>query len=101
MAFFDDMLKGGNLVTGAAIAVGTAVLLPVIAPAVGSLLRPAAKAVIKGGILTYDYGRQAVAQLGEMSSDLAAEARAEAQQAAAEAGTGTTTAAANADPHSA
>jgi hypothetical protein len=99
MALFDDMLKGGNIVTGVAVAIGAAVLVPVIAPAVGGLLRPAAKAVIKGGILTYDYGRQAVAQLSEMGSDLAAEARADVQQAAAEAETATTAATATTKPH--
>ena len=81
MAFFDDMLKGGNIVTGLAIAVGTAVLVPVIAPAVGGVLRPAAKAVIKGGIGAYDWGRQAIAQAGEATSDMVAEARSEAQNA--------------------
>lgn len=84
MAFFEDMFKGGNILTGVAMAVGAAVLVPVIAPAVGGLLRPAAKAVIKGGIIAYDRGRQAVAELGEMTSDLTAEARADVSTAAAD-----------------
>ena len=75
MAFFEDMFKGGNILTGVVVAVGATVLVPVVAPVIGSLLRPAAKAAIKGGILAYDRGRQAVAQLGEMASDVAAEAR--------------------------
>ncbi|MDT7953840.1 MAG: DUF5132 domain-containing protein [Acetobacteraceae bacterium] len=79
MAFFDDMFKGGNLVTGLAIAVGTAVLVPVIGPVVGSVLRPAAKAVIKGGIVAYDWGRQAVAEASESASDMVAEVRSDAQ----------------------
>ncbi len=83
MAFFDDMFKGGNIVTGVAIAVGTAVILPTVAPALSNALRPAAKAVIKGGILAYDRGRQAMAQLGEMTSDMVAEARADAHHAEA------------------
>ena len=78
MALFDDIFKGGNIVTGVAIAVGTAVVLPVVAPALSNALRPAAKAVIKGGILAYDRSRQAMAQLGEMTSDMVAEARADA-----------------------
>lgn len=81
----EDFFKGGNVVTGLAIGVGTAVLAPVIAPAVSGLLRPAAKAVIKGGILAYDWSRQAAAQVGEAASDMAAEARAETHH------TGTTT----------
>lgn len=80
MAFFEDVFKGGNVVTGLAIGVGTAVVAPLIMPAVGSMLRPAAKAVIKGGILAYDQGRQAVARLSESASDVVAEARSDVQQ---------------------
>lgn len=73
----EDIFKGGNIVTGLAIGLGTAVLAPVIAPAVTNLLRPAAKVVIKGGIVAYDWGRQAAAQVGEATSDMVAEARAD------------------------
>lgn len=82
----EDIFKGGNIVTGLAIGVGTAVLAPVIAPAVSSLLRPAAKAVIKGGIVAYDWGRQAAAQVSEAASDMAAEVRAETHHAEATTG---------------
>ncbi|HET9146408.1 MAG TPA: DUF5132 domain-containing protein [Acetobacteraceae bacterium] len=85
MASFEDLFSGGNIVTGIAIAVGTAVLAPVIGPAVSNVLRPAAKAVIKGGIIIYDQGRQAAAQVSEMTSDMVAEARADAQQSEAKA----------------
>src|SRR5215813_8691455 len=44
MALFDDILSGGNLVTGLAIGVGAVVVLPLAAP----ILRPLAKTVIKG-----------------------------------------------------
>ena len=83
MAFFEDMFKGGNIVTGVVVAVGATVLVPVVAPAIGSLLRPAAKAAIKGGILAYDIAgvRLSLAQLGEMASDVAAEARVDAERA--------------------
>src|SRR5574340_1202603 len=83
----EDMFKGGNLVAGLAIGLGTAILAPGIAPAVSSLLRPAAKAVIKGGIVAYDWGRQAAAQVGEPASDMATEARAEVHKAEASGGT--------------
>ena len=95
MAVLEDVFKGGNIVTGLALAVGAAVLAPVVLPAVSGLLRPAAKAAIKGGILVYDRGRQAVAELGEMTSDIAAEARADmghAREAATSEGPG-------AEPH--
>jgi hypothetical protein len=85
MASLEDMFSGENLVIGIAIAIGTAVLAPVIAPVVSNVLRPAAKAVIKGGIIIYDQGRQAAAQVGEITSDMVAEARADAQRAEAKA----------------
>ena len=72
MALFDDLLKG-NPLTGIAIGIGAYLL----APTIGQLLRPAAKAAIKGGILAY----QGLAQLGEMGSDVVAEARSELESA--------------------
>ena len=47
MALFDDILSGGNWVTGLAIGVGAVVALPLAVP----FLRPLAKTAIKGGIL--------------------------------------------------
>jgi Na+/H+-translocating membrane pyrophosphatase len=73
----EDIFKGGNIITGLAIGVGATILAPLVVPAVSTVLRPAAKAVIKGGIVAYDWGRQAVAEVGEAASDMAAEVRAE------------------------
>jgi hypothetical protein len=69
MALFDEVLSGGNLVTGVALGVAAAVILPLAGP----ILRPLAKNVIKGGILAY----QGAAGLIEDISDLVAEAAAE------------------------
>ena len=77
MAFFEDVFKGGNIVTGLAIGIGSAVVAPLILPAIGNALRPVAKTMIKGGILVYDQGRQAMARVGEAASDVVAEARSE------------------------
>ena len=44
MALFDDILTGGNLMTGVALGVGAAIILPLGGP----ILRPLAKNVIKG-----------------------------------------------------
>jgi hypothetical protein len=66
MAMLDDIFQG-NVLTSVAVGLG-AVLL---APLAGPVLRPAAKAVIKGGILAY----QGLADLGEAVGDLVAEAR--------------------------
>ena len=46
----------------------------VLAPTVGRVLRPAAKAVIRSGIVLY---RETVAEVGEAASDLVGEVRAE------------------------
>jgi hypothetical protein len=69
MALFDDILSGGNWVTGVAIGVGAVVILPLAAP----ILRPLAKTAIKGGILAY----RGAAGLVEGIGDLVAEAVAE------------------------
>ena len=72
-------LLGGNLKTGTAMAVGAGVVLlaPVIIPAVASVLKPVAKAVIKGGMLAFENARIAVAETKETIEDIAAEARSE------------------------
>ena len=74
MPIFDDVLAGGNWVTGLAIGVGAVVVLPLVAP----ILRPVAKTAIKGGILAY----QGAAELFEGVNDLVAEAVAEAGEEA-------------------
>lgn len=76
MAFFEDMFSG-NPVTGALVGIGALMVAPTVVPAVGRVLRPAAKAVIKGGIVLY---RETIAEVGEAASDLFAEARAELEK---------------------
>lgn len=73
MALWEDLFKG-NAVTGVAVGLGAVLLAPTVIPAVGRVLRPAAKAVIKGGLVLY---RETVSEVGEVASDLFAEARAE------------------------
>jgi ABC-type phosphate transport system permease subunit len=70
-------LFGGGLKTGSAMAIGTGVVLlaPIIIPAVASVMRPLAKAVIKGGMLAYENACIAVAETKETIEDIAAEAR--------------------------
>jgi Protein of unknown function (DUF5132) len=76
MALIEDMFKG-NLVAGLAVGIGAVLLGPSVIKTVGSVLRPAAKAVIKGSLVCY---RETVSELGEMASDLLAEARAELEE---------------------
>lgn len=73
MAIFEDIFKGGNIVAGLAIGIGAAVLAPVLIPA----LRPLAKSVIKAGLIAYEQGRVALAELNEHTGDIMAEARSE------------------------
>jgi hypothetical protein len=76
MALIEDMFKG-NLATGLAVGIGTVLLGPALIETVGRTLRPAAKAVVKGGLVFY---RETLSELGEVASDLVAEARAELEQ---------------------
>ena len=73
MALLEDMFKGGNIVVGLAIGVGAVVL----APAVIQAPRPLAKSVIKAGLIAYDQGRVALAEVNEHTGGIMAEARAE------------------------
>jgi hypothetical protein len=76
MALFDNGLKG-NILSGLAIGIGAAVLAPAVAPVLASIAKPLAKAAIKGGMLLYEKGREAVAEAGEMVEDIVAEAKSE------------------------
>jgi hypothetical protein len=80
MALFDDVLKG-NVVTGLAIGIGAAVLAPVVIPVAAQIVKPLAKAAIKGGIVLYEKGKETVAEMGEVVEDLIAEAKAEMDSA--------------------
>jgi hypothetical protein len=72
LALFKDALEGGAG-TGLAIVGGAALALTVV-PAIAQILRPVAKAAIKGGIVFY---RETVVCIGCAAEDLIAEARAE------------------------
>jgi hypothetical protein len=53
------------------------ILLPVIVPVAGKVVKPLAKAAIKGGIVLYEQGKGVIAEVGETLEDLIAEAKAE------------------------
>lgn len=78
MALFEDVFKGGNIITGLAVGIGAAVIVPVIGP----VLRPLAKSTLKAGLVAYDQGRTMFSELAEKSSDMLAEAREEMAQEA-------------------
>jgi len=76
MSFIEDVFKG-NLGTSLAIGLGALILGPVIIPVVGAIVKPAAKAAIKGGMLLCKVGRKGVAEAGDFFGDVVAEARSE------------------------
>jgi Protein of unknown function (DUF5132) len=75
-----DLLKGSGL-TGLIVGIGVVLLSPILPPVVREVIRPAAKAVIRSGLVLYEQGRVAVAEVGEMAEDVYAEARAELEEA--------------------
>lgn len=74
-----DMFKNGAG-TGLLIALAAVVLVPVALPVVARASKPFAKAVIKSGMIVYEKGREAVAELTEVVEDVVAEAKAEIEQ---------------------
>ena len=81
MAVIEDVLKG-NLAAGLAVGVGAIIFGPTVIQTMGSIFRPAAKTLLKSGMVFY---RETLSEVGEMAADLVAEARAELDQ---EAGSG-------------
>jgi hypothetical protein len=79
MALFDSVVDGfgSSWVPNVLLGVGVALVAPVVVPALAAGMRPLAKAVIKGGIMVYDKGAEALAEAGEQLSDLMAEVRSE------------------------
>jgi hypothetical protein len=69
MALIDDLLRGGNLVTGLAIGAGAIIVWPLVGP----LVRPVAKTAIKGGILAYREAAKlyegTVAGIGDLTTE--------------------------------
>ena len=73
MALLDDVLKGGNLMTGLAIGVGALIAWPLISP----IARPLAESVIKGGLTAYRQAEELFAGAIEGIGDVVAEAQQE------------------------
>lgn len=74
------MALGNGWKTAATLAVGGAIgvfLAPAVGPALGRLVRPAAKAGIKAGLMLLERSRMAAAELRETVEDITAEAQAE------------------------
>ncbi len=78
MGFLDNAVKG-TVLTGLAIGIGAAVLAPVILPVLAGVAKPLAKAAMKSGLLLYNKSKEVVAEIGEVTEDLWAEAKTEAE----------------------
>ena len=78
MALFEDALKGEGLGAGLGVVLVASLAAPVVMP----LLRPLAKGVIKAGLIAFDQGRVALAELNERTGDIVGEARAEIDERA-------------------
>jgi hypothetical protein len=77
----------GNIVTGLVIGVGSAIVAPLVVPALSKAAKPLAKAAIKGGLALFETGREKLAEMHEVVDDLVAEAKTEiAAEQAAQAG---------------
>jgi hypothetical protein len=60
-----------------AIGVGVAVALPLTIAFVAPYLRPAARSLVKAGLVAFEKGREVTAEIGEAMEDLVAEVREE------------------------
>ena len=67
----------GTIITAVLAGVAGGLAAPLILPRVERNLRPATKRLFKTGIALYERGRERAAEIGEFTSDMMAEARAE------------------------
>jgi hypothetical protein len=74
MGLIEDAFKGW---TGLAVGLGVAYAAPTFAPALGSVVRPLAKGVIKTGLVIAQSVREYAAEASDELGDIDAEARAE------------------------
>jgi Protein of unknown function (DUF5132) len=66
-----------TIVTALAAGFAGGLLAPLVLPRLERNIRPATKSLFKTGIALYERGRERAAEIGELASDMMAEARAE------------------------
>lgn len=66
-------MRSDDLIKGAALGVGVALLVPVAIVALAPVLRPLARTALKTGIMAYEKGRETLEELGETIDDVRAE----------------------------
>jgi hypothetical protein len=74
-------MQNEDLIKGAALGVGLALLVPVAIMALAPVVKPLARSAVRGGLLAYEKGREALEEIGESMEDLKAEIEAEMSQA--------------------
>ena len=74
MGLFDN---GFKVSTGLAIGLGAVILLPVAAPVIAAVTKPLVKAGMKGGMILFQKGKEAIAEASEVLEDMVVEAQAE------------------------
>jgi hypothetical protein len=79
MPQIDKLLQNQNLRT-TAIGLGIAVAVPVAVAFLAPYLRPVLRSAVKGGVVAFEKGKEAVAQVGESMDDLVAEIRDELRE---------------------
>ena len=67
------MARNEDLLKGAALGLGVAVLVPVVVAALMPVIRPMARSALKAGIFAYEKGRETLDGIGETVDDLVAE----------------------------
>lgn len=67
------MARNNDLLKGAAIGLGVAVLVPVVVAALMPVIKPMARSALKAGIFAYEKGRESLEGIGETVDDLVAE----------------------------
>jgi hypothetical protein len=67
----------GTLLAALAAGFAGGLLAPIVLPRLQRNIRPATKRLFKTGVTLYERGRERAAEIGELASDLMAEARAE------------------------
>ena len=75
------MAQRNDLLKGAAIGIGVAVLVPVVAMALVPIVRPMARSVLRAGLLAYEKTREAMDEVGEAVDDIKAEVEEELVEA--------------------
>ncbi|MGD2111832.1 MAG: DUF5132 domain-containing protein [Gammaproteobacteria bacterium] len=67
------MAQNNDLLKGAAIGLGVAVLVPVVVAALMPVIRPMARSALKATIYAYEKGRETLEGIGETVDDIVAE----------------------------